>query len=266
MTLPTFVGVGASKSGTTSLARWLEAHPDLFVAPQKELRFFTLHWDRGLDWYAEQFAGAAGRPCGEFTPDYMNDQQAVERMAATVPDARLLVCLREPVSRLLSHYWHQRLRGSERRPLREAVAEEPDYVARGHYLPQLVRLAQHYPRERIHVAVFDDIRDRPAEVFAAACRFLDVDDQVRPELLGTAFNTASSFRSKRLRTQMLRWQAFRRAPALSRRVDALNRRPVDYPAPGADDLRWLQERCADDLPALEAWLGRPLPQAWTTRA
>jgi hypothetical protein len=264
VTLPTFLGVGASKSGTTSLARWLGEHPDVFVSPEKELRFFTMHWDLGPDWYAEHFTEAGSRPSGEFTPDYMHDATAVERMAATVPDAQLIVCLREPVARLLSHYWHNRLRGSERRPVRQAVEQQPDYVGRGDYLPQLLRLEQHYDRTRIHAVLFDDLRDQPAEAFAATCRFLDVDDTVRPELLGTAFNTASAFRSKALRRQMLRWGAFRRAPALSRRLDALNRRQVRYVAPDEDDLRWLRERCAYDVSALEAWLDRPLPASWTS--
>lgn len=264
MTGPTFVGVGASKSGTTSLARWLGAHPDVFVSPEKDLRFFTMHWERGSAWYAEHFDEAGVRPSGEFTPDYMNDPLAVTRMAATVPEAQLIVCIREPVSRLLSHYWHNRLRGTERRPLRDAVEQQPDYVARGMYLPQLARLEHHFPKSKIHVAVFDDIRDRPEEVFAAACRFLGVDDGVRPEVLGTAFNTSAAFRSKRLRIQMLRWQTFRRLPELSRRIDALNRRTVRYERPGTADMAWLTAQCAYDVPALEAWLGRVLPEAWTS--
>jgi hypothetical protein len=262
MALPTFVGVGASKSGTTSLARWLEQHPGVYVTPAKELRFFTLHWDRGTDWYAGCFADAAGRPAGEFTPDYLNDATAVERIAQTLPDAQLLVCLREPVSRLLSHYWHQRLRGSERRPLLEAVAEHADYVSRGDYLPQLQRVGAHYSREQVHVVLFDDLRDTPDEAFASTCRFLGVDDAVRPEDLGQAFNTASSFRSKQLRVQMLKRGAFTRAPALSQRVDRWNRKAVDYPAPSAAELRELQKRCAYDRAGLEAWIGQPLPESW----
>ncbi|MCU1602002.1 MAG: hypothetical protein JWO22_2711 [Frankiales bacterium] len=260
--LPTFVGVGASKSGTTSLARWLEQHPGLFVSPAKEIRFFTLHWDKGVDWYAGWFAEAGSRPAGEFTPDYLADPVALERLAATLPDARVIVCLREPVSRLLSHYWHQRTRGSERRPLLEAATADSDYVRRSHYLPQLEQLGRHYSRERVHVVLFDDLRDEPAEAFAGTCRFLGVDDGVRPDVVGRTFNGASAFRSRRLRVQMLRSDAFRRFPSTSQRIDAWNRRAVTHPAPTATELSVLRDRTAYDRAALEDWLGRSLPSGW----
>ncbi|MDX6217120.1 MAG: hypothetical protein QOG99_2704 [Frankiales bacterium] len=263
MPLPTFVGVGASKSGTTSLARWLEAHPDVYVTPAKELRFFTLHWERGLDWYEECFADAAGRPAGEITPDYLADPVALDRLSASLPDAQVIVCLREPVARLLSHYWHQRMRGSERRPLLEATGGSNDYVSRSDYLPQLEHLGRAVPRERIHVVLFDELRDQPEEAFAGTCRFLGVDDAVRPEVLGQAFNTAAAFRSRRLRIEMLRAGAFTRAPALSRRLDAWNRKSVEYPPPTGTELRELRARCGYDRPALESWLGRALPEGWT---
>ncbi len=262
MGLPTFVGVGASKSGTTSLARWLEQHPEVFVSPAKEIRFFTLHWDKGLDWYADWFTEAGDRPAGEFTPDYLADPTAVDRLGATLPEAQVIVCLREPVSRLLSHYWHQRTRGSERRPLLEATTVGSDYVHRSHYLPQLEHLASHYPRERIHVVLFDDLRDEPREAFADTCRFLGVDDSVRPDVVGQAFNAASAFRSRRLRLEMLRGGTFRRFPRASRRVDAWNRKAVSYPPPSAQELSVLRGRCAYDRRALEAWIGRSLPSDW----
>jgi hypothetical protein len=54
--LPDFLIVGAMKAGTTSLARWLRAHPQVFMTGTKELHFFDTYWPRGVEWYAEQFA------------------------------------------------------------------------------------------------------------------------------------------------------------------------------------------------------------------
>src|SRR5947208_14127778 len=104
MRLPDFLIVGAMKAGTTSLAAWLRAHPDVFMPPQKEIHFFDAQWERGVPWYADQFAGAPeGALVGEATPAYMVTTAFLDRMASVVPNARLLVVLREPVARAWSH-------------------------------------------------------------------------------------------------------------------------------------------------------------------
>jgi hypothetical protein len=110
--LPNFVIIGAPRSGTTSLAHSLSQHPEVFVTMQvKELHFFDTNFDRGLDWYRQQFSGAdaaAAKAAGEATPTYMYDETAMSRMAETVPDARLIAILRNPVDRAYSHYWMNR--------------------------------------------------------------------------------------------------------------------------------------------------------------
>src|SRR5437764_7156012 len=107
--LPNFFIIGAMRSGTTSLTRYLNAHPDVFVAPGKELHFFDQRFDRGLDWYRDCFERAAGqRAIGEATQSYMYDAEAMTRLAVTVPKARLLAILRNPVDRAWSHYWLNR--------------------------------------------------------------------------------------------------------------------------------------------------------------
>src|SRR3989304_2234426 len=59
--LPNFIIIGAMRSGTTSLARYLGAHPQVFMAAKKEVHFFDFHFDRSLDWYARHFARAGGK-------------------------------------------------------------------------------------------------------------------------------------------------------------------------------------------------------------
>jgi hypothetical protein len=105
--LPNFLIVGAMKSGTTSLARYLGAHPQAYVAPEKEINFFERGyvWNRGVDWYASRFEGAGDAlAVGEASPSYMYWPTAIERMASVVPDARLIALLRDPVERAYSHY------------------------------------------------------------------------------------------------------------------------------------------------------------------
>src|SRR5688572_22991010 len=72
--LPTFLIIGASKSGTTSLAAYLSQHPEVFMSSRKEINFFDLHYGEGVDWYRAHFADAGDRrEVGEATPTYFLD-------------------------------------------------------------------------------------------------------------------------------------------------------------------------------------------------
>src|SRR2546425_2110424 len=166
------------KAGTTSLRAYLDAHPQVFSPP--ETHFFTRNYERGLDWYREQFAGAGEAVLiGDKPPDYMHTKTAMERMAAALPEAKLMAILRDPIDRAYSHYWHMRRVGREGRPFEEAIEAELErngvifnYVDHGRYLVQLERVCSLYPRSNLLVLLFDDLAARPVETFAEACRFL----------------------------------------------------------------------------------------------
>ena len=265
--LPTFVIVGAMKSGTTSLARWLKPHPQVFLSDVKELHFFDVHYDKGADWYRGHFAGAGPSPAvGEATPVYMYDVQAPLRMHALLPDARIVAILRNPVDRAYSHYWHNRQRGNEPLEFREAVEREPErrwhdqpylhayaYMDRGRYLHQLQRLTAHYPREQLLVETFDDLRQDPRSVYRRVCGFIGVDDTVELPTIGRTFNPAREYRSLRVRI------ASRRLPRKLRyAANRLNSRRVEYPAMDPHLRAQLVATTADDTAALSSWLGRDL--------
>ena len=281
--LPNFLIVGAAKAGTTSLASWLRHHPDAFVPPAKELHFFDRResWERGVDWYAEHFREAGGAAAvGEATPGYMFGAPTVERIAATLPDARQIVCLREPVARAHSHWHHWRYRlGLEWRPFAKAIRDELDgtearrerpgfggfdpalgyYLARGRYLEQLERLCRHVPRERLCVVLLDDLETDPVGTFAGVCRFLGIDDGVRPAEVGKRRNAAAEFRphyawrqfvrhKDRLPPSVATWMA---THLFVRREVAL--RPLE------PELRAsLHAHFAEDNRRLAEWLGRDL--------
>ncbi len=259
-TLPTFLIVGAAKAGTTSLAAYLRPHPDLFLVPEKELRFFDQNVELGLDWYASHFDRAAEIAVrGEATPNYMYDGAAVARMSETLPDASLIAILRDPVDRLYSHYWHLRTRSSESRSLLDAVAERPEYADRGRYLPQLQRLVEHYPREQLLVLFFEDLVADPARIVAETFSFLGVDPAFRPGNLGKVYNRAATVRAPGFRREMLRRRAWGRWPRVAAWVDARNRKPVDYPPMTAEERATLAELFRTDNAELARWLGRELP-------
>lgn len=268
---PNFLIVGAMRSGTSSLAGYLADHPDVFVTPRKEIHYFNRFYDEGFEWYLEKFAGAGGEHAvGEATPSYMYEPVAIERLAETLPEARLIAILREPVARAYSHYWFNRSRGREELSFEEALAAEParldgsdeeerarsSYFDRGLYAEQLGRMRRRFPDEQIKVVLFEDLVRRPGRVYAEVCEFLGVDSSHEPDLLGRQVN--AYFRTRSLGAKRLA----RRLPRpLGRAIRRANRAKVDsYPPIEEGSARRLAERYREPNRELASLLERDLSE------
>jgi hypothetical protein len=213
LVLPRFLIVGAMRSGTTTLFDQLRASPTVFMPPTKELHFFDRHFDRGINWYSQQFEGArADQGIGEATPSYLGDARVPPRMAATLPSAKLIAMLRDPIERAYSHYWMNRARGVEPRSFDSAIEDELsgkltavseghvyDYIGRGRYLEHLLKLCEFYERSQLLVLLLDDMRADPSGTYESVCSFLGVDCRFVPPRLGGTVNAFVQFRSTRLR-------------------------------------------------------------------
>lgn len=270
--LPNFLIIGAMKAGTTSLAAWLGAHPDVFIPLEKELHFFDNphRYEAGVDWYRKQFApGADKTAIGEATPGYMAHPDVPDRMVNLLPDVRMIAILRHPVDRIYSQFLHLRAIGREKRPLARVVDEELSgtappfgfYLARGRYLDQIRKLQGLFPPSALKVMLFDDLASNAPDLYGEACRFLGVDDGYRPENLGKTYNPRMRVRSVRLREAVLKARLKRRIPgSLAMRIDAMNVRPdrSTYEPMDPELRRRLAEAYADQIPELERLLGRDL--------
>lgn len=267
--LPHFLIIGAMRSGTTSLYRYLGAHPEVFLTP-KELQFFTEHFDRGLDWYRGQFASVgSARLLGEATADYLARASAMTRIAATLPTARLIASLRNPVDRAWSHYGLVKARGREPRTFGEAIGEEraalaangPDapgvfYLSHGFYDVHLERCFGLFDRTQVAVTIFERMAADPAPVYRSLCNHLGVDPSFVPANLGEPVNPFVTFRSLRLRA------AARRLPSpLGRVVGRINtRRNVAAPPLDPADRSRLAEFYAPHIARTEEILGQEIPE------
>jgi hypothetical protein len=190
--LPEFLGVGVQKGGTTTLQRLLEQHPGAFLPAAKELHYFSLHFDRGEAWYREQFAAASpGQRCGEITPYYLFHPLAPARIQALLPQARLIVLLRDPVERALSQYFHSRRLGVEPLELEPALAaaigchrshQEHSYLARSCYEQQLPLFEALFPVEQLLVLRSEDLFAQPERVWGQVLAFLKLDPWPLPLL------------------------------------------------------------------------------------
>jgi len=179
--LPTAIVIGASKSGTTSLHSYLDAHPEVGMSQPKELNFFDHedHLDR-LDWYLSHFD--PGLPVrGESSPNYSKFPRLSgqpERMRSLIPDAKLIYMVREPIARTIAHWAHNVAANTESRPAEQAVLD-PDprnvYLCASSYATQVDRYLAHFPAERILVVDQHLLRHRRRETLRTVFGFLGVD-------------------------------------------------------------------------------------------
>ena len=211
--LPDFLIAGAKRGGTTSLWKWLQQHPGvqpMFPAVQqiKSPHFFDIHWSEGEQWYRSHFPTRAAmaraerrlgyRPVvGEASPYYMFHPLAPERVAATAPEAKVIMLLRDPVDRAYSNFRERRgsaaedledfaealdaeprrLEGEVERLLRDPAYYSYDhdnhtYLARGRYDEQVRRWIEHLGREQLLVLQSEAMYADPPGVFAQVEDFL----------------------------------------------------------------------------------------------
>jgi hypothetical protein len=201
--LPNLVTIGAMKCATTSLHHYLGLHPEISMARQRGLNFFLEgnHW-RGPDWYAAQFRGSE-KIHGDTSPRYTNfplNPGVPERMFRTLPHAKLLYIVRDPVERIVSHYTHYVAAGYEDRPIATALEGMEDdpvsnpYVCRSLYHLQLEQYLGRYSRSQIHVLFYEDLRDRRAKTLADVFRFLGVDDRIEDQRFARVHHRTSEKR------------------------------------------------------------------------
>lgn len=207
--LPDFLVIGAMRSGTTSLYDTLCRHARILPAIKKEIHFFDLEFGRGLPWYRAHFPTRArldwkSALTGEASPYYLAHPLAPGRAAETVPHARLVAILRDPVERAYSHYWHSVRLGVETLDFEAALDAEPDrlageedrlaaepgyrsrahqhlaYAGRSRYADQLARWLAHFPREQLLVLEQRRFQNDPAGQAARLFAFLGLDPQALP--------------------------------------------------------------------------------------
>ena len=246
------------------------------MAPGKELRFFDDQYDRGLSWYASCFEDAPETAlAGEASPMYMFSDTAVQRMATHIPEAHVIVSLREPRRRLWSHYWMRRERGLETRSFEAVIEAEvgalansgPDsnelfYLRSSLYAPRLRRLLESYATNKVKIVVFEHMATDPTGVVAEIYSSLGVDPTILPDNLGDRVNSYTQFRSLKLREMTKRSNN----PRLTRLLGRLNtRRGADYPEMPDDYRRMLHSLFEPQRIEVEAIMGVEIPE-WTDDA
>jgi hypothetical protein len=291
MIWPNFFIVGAANSGTTSLYRYLKQHSDVFMPALKEPHYFAqvnpAHEQRYLRTiirdeaaYLRLFRKAEGyKAIGEASPSYLWDVKAPERIGSVIPDAKIIILLRDPVERAYSHYLMDVREGLQELPFRHALQKDWNrtkkgwsvsqlYVELGLYAEQVRRYLEVFGPEQTLILMFEDLTNSALNgksVVGDVLRFLD------------GFATARWAWAQRLAGA--NW--VRRAGQILVPVSLGSNHTVKgtiyqryfvkaSPKPPMDEeaAQWLRSMFESDLSALEELVGRKLPQlrvTWQTR-
>jgi hypothetical protein len=182
--LPDFVIIGVQKGGTSFLYYLLTCHPLVEPAARKELHFFDdpQRFDNGVGWYRRCFPQSSWKDgrrsiTGEASPSYLFDPPVPKRMAGVVPQARLIILLRNPIDRAYSHYQMQVKRGQEPNTFEEAIEQQhSSYLSRGIYVDQLLRWFEYFSKEQMLILKSEDFFERPVETLKVVLNFLELPD------------------------------------------------------------------------------------------
>ena len=269
--LPNLIVIGAAKCGTTSLHEYLDTHPEISMSQEKEPHFFVeeKNFGKGLEWYESHFDPDAPVR-GESSPGYSAFplyRGVAERMAQTIPDARLVYLVRDPIDRIVSHYTHRTVNWPEMETLEEVLAAPGlrDWIVTpSHYWLQLEQYLAHFDESRILVIDSDELRSRRDETLASVFAFLGVDSSFRSSEFELAHNAATGqTRMNRaghtVSSLLVRTLGSRRSHALRARAPAALKLPFRYevePPVLPDELRAeLEEELRGDVERLRAHTG-----------
>jgi len=290
---PNFFIVGAAKCGTTSLARYLDQHPQVFMSPVKEPYYFGSDLDMADYWrtcdphrYFFLFTKAGdAKAIGEASVWYLYSTQAAREIKSFIPDARIIVMLRNPCEMVYSlHGQFLTSFNAEIVDFREALAAEADrrqgkripvkahfpgglqYTAVASFSDQVARYFDVFGREKVHVVMFEDFVGDTSGAYRKVLDFLNVDPSFTPDFSVAnpsqpiRVTPAERFVKGRPRLQRA---VLRTVPSVVRKklnhLLKLGKKPLDRETKLPPDLRTeLQERFAEEVTRLEGVLKRDL--------
>jgi hypothetical protein len=217
MSLPNFLIIGAAKAGTNALYHYLRQHPQVYMSPWKEPKFFAFESEADLGFraangrdapvnasvildqaeYEELFDDASDDELarGEASTHYLYVEKSPARIKALIPDARLIAVLRNPVDRAFSSYQHLVRDDLEPLDFDAALDAEPQRIAEhyaylyrytdlGFYSEQLDRYEKSFPESQLCVLLYDDLRSDPEGTCRRIFSFLGVDEHFVPDMSG----------------------------------------------------------------------------------
>jgi hypothetical protein len=162
MTLPTFLGIGVQRGGSTWLHTLLASHPDIYMPTRrKEIRFFDRYYANGLGWYESFFCPPEDadkyEAIGEISPEYYECDECPERIYNTFPEIKMIMMLRHPISRAYSQYGFNVQRRNFKGSFENFLATRPRALEKGFYSRYLKNYLRYFDRKQFLPLLFEDV-------------------------------------------------------------------------------------------------------------
>ena len=215
--LPNYLIIGAAKSGTSSLYEYLIQHPNVQPASGKEIYFFDMNYNKGINWYRTFFPLSHQFPkntlknsiVGEATPRYMDHPHAPSRIKKYLPNCKFIILLRNPIDRAYSHWNMMVSHNREELSFEDAIDKEKkrtnglfekmekdssfyskeyywySYLERGLYSKKIKKWFEIFPKNQFLILKSEDLFSKPSEIFHQTQDFLNI-----PEITLDEFKTA----------------------------------------------------------------------------
>ncbi len=184
MKYPDFLIIGAARSGTSSLHKNLESHPQI-IGPRllggnhKEAHFFdkSVKFNRGISWYLSLWPDVSGVLRFESTPNYLYVKEVPKRVKDKLENwesLKFIIMLRDPVLRAWSHYWHWREKHGESQ---EALMDPKSiYVEKGLYHEQLSNWHYHFEKSQFLIIQSEKFFEDPRAVIMGVHKWLGIEN------------------------------------------------------------------------------------------
>jgi len=180
--LPNLLIIGAMKCGTTSLHNYLNLHPEIYMTQEKELDYFIekKNYKKGLNWYKSKFNSKNSKILGESSPNYTKYplfKDVPKNIFNLIPDIKMIYIVRDPITRLISHYKHNYTLGREKTSFEQCFnrLEKNNYIYSSMYYLQLSKYLKYFKKDNIYILDSENLLNNPVSTLKSIFDYLDVD-------------------------------------------------------------------------------------------
>ncbi|MHA7646495.1 sulfotransferase family protein [Nitrosopumilus sp. S4] len=273
---PNFFIVGASKAGTTSLYLYLEKTKGIFMSPVKEPLFFAPSLNKYKRFasitnekeYLNLFKGVKNeRVIGEASTGYLTDQDSPELIHQKIPNAKIIIILRNPIHRAYSYYLHNVRNGSETISFREAVNCEQKkiektnthrhYIGGSMYYIAVKKYLELFGKDNVMIIVFEEFIEDTYNSVIKVIKFLGIDSKPPKEIddINNSFRVARGPIVKKILSNSYILKAVRNAKISQSKIqwirEKILEKKIEKPKLDEEDCKYVRKILYDDVQNLK---------------
>ncbi len=286
-----FIGIGVPRAATSWLFNCLREHPEVCDNLTKQTTFFSKNWkyQKGIEYYLSFFENCQPEMVkGEFSPQYFISEEAPSRIQKHFPRVKLIVCLRDPVQRVYSHWWFlvnkNRINPYPYTNFRDAIKKDPSLLEYGFYYKHLSRWLEYFPESQVKVMIYEDLQKDPIGFIQEVYEFLGIKSFFKPVFANKDISVGKEIETRSHKFSLMRhfvryavtifkslglvklFRILGVKNSLKRRVEGAlwkrvfwsKKRTTSRPLISEKDRRFLEEVYKEDISHLEQFLARDL--------